>query len=116
MRKQILTLIGLIVSLIVEAQVQFDYQLQLTPVVINNLPGLHSLVKAQHNGKWLLIGGRKDGVHARQPFNAFPEAQNNTNIYVVDVNANQVWSASVTSLPTAITRAIAKHEYEFLSG
>ena len=113
MRKQILTLIGLIVSLIVEAQVQFDYQLQLTPVVINNLPGLHSLVKAQHNDKWLLIGGRKDGVHARQPFNAFPEAQNNTNIYVVDVNSNQVWSASVTSLPTAIKEQLQSTNMNF---
>ena len=62
------------------AQSTFDYNVQLTPITIPGLQGLHSYAFAQHNGKWLIIGGRKDGVHARQPFNAFPNSQNNSNI------------------------------------
>lgn len=92
---------------------QFDYQLQITPVTINNLPALHSLAKAQHNGKWLLIGGRKDGIHARQPFNAFPAAQNNTSVYVVDVAANQVWSASLSTLPTSVQEQLQSTNMNF---
>ena len=57
------------------AQSTFEYDVVLTPVSVSGLPGLHSYAFAQHNGKWLIIGGRKDGVHARQPFNAFPGAQ-----------------------------------------
>ena len=67
------------------SQTTFDYDVVLTPVSVSGLPGLHSYAFAQHNGKWLIIGGRKDGVHARQPFNAFPGAQNNTDMYVVDI-------------------------------
>lgn len=102
----------ILVTLPVLAQ-QFDYQLQITPVTINNLPALHSLAKAQHNGKWLLIGGRQDGVHARQPFNAFPAAQNNASMYVVDVAGNQVWSASLSSLPTSIQEQLQSTNMNF---
>jgi hypothetical protein len=84
------------------AQSNFDYSIALNPITINNFPGLHSFAHAQHNDKWLIIGGRKDGLHARQPFNAFPASQNNTDIYVVDINSRQFWSASVNVLPTSI--------------
>ena len=87
---------------VLQAQNSFNYTVSLVPVGIPNLPGLHSFAHAQYNGKWLVIGGRKDGIHARQPFNAFPESQNNTDIYVVDVNTKQVWSASVNTLPASI--------------
>jgi hypothetical protein len=86
---------------------------QLTPIAIANLPGLHSFVFAQHNGKWLIIGGRKDGIHARQPFNAFPNAQNNTNIYVVDVATQQFWSASVNTLSTGLKEQLQSTNMNF---
>ena len=60
-----------------KAQNTFDYTLEILPVNVTNLPGLHSFVFGQHENKWLLIGGRKDGLHARQPFNAFPSTSNN---------------------------------------
>ena len=84
------------------AQNTFPYDVQLTPITIANLPGLHSYAFAQYNGKWLIIGGRKDGIHARQPFNAFPNSQNNTNIYVVDVATQQFWSVTVNNLSTGL--------------
>lgn len=69
-------------------QSSFNFELSLVPVNITNLPGLHSYAHAQHNGKWLIIGGRLDGIHPRQPFNSFPSTQNNTNIYVIDVTTS----------------------------
>ena len=84
------------------AQDAFNYSLEINPITIDGLPGMHSYVWGQHEGKWLVIGGRLDGLHARQPFNSFPSSQNNTDIYVIDVNAQQFWSASLTSLPTAL--------------
>lgn len=95
------------------AQTTFDYDVVLTPVTVSGLPGLHSYAYAQHNGKWLIIGGRKDGVHARQPFNAFPGAQNNMDLYVVDIATQQSWSASVNSLPTGIKEQLQSTNMNF---
>ena len=95
------------------AQSTFEYDVVLTPVTVSGLPGLHSYAFAQHNGKWLIIGGRKDGVHARQPFNAFPDAQNNKEIYVVDIATQQSWSASVNSLPTGIKEQLQSTNMNF---
>ncbi|HAY33640.1 MAG TPA: hypothetical protein PK536_02150 [Ignavibacteria bacterium] len=80
----------------------FKYSVSIKPVSIPNLPGLHSFVTAHSNGKWLVIGGRKDGSHARQPFRAFPGDENNTLIYVIDVKAKKYWSASVNELPISL--------------
>ena len=113
MKKKLLFLILLLSCKVAMAQNSFPYDVQLTPITIANLPGLHSFAFAQHNGKWLIIGGRKDGVHARQPFNAFPNAQNNTNIYVVDVASQQSWSASVNTLPTSISEQLQSTNINF---
>lgn len=96
-----------------DAQSLFNYSLTLVPVSIPALPGLHSFAHAQHQGKWLIIGGRKDGLHARQPFNAFPANQNNTDIYVVDAAQAQVWSASVVGLPAALSEQLQSTNMNF---
>ena len=95
------------------AQNTFPYEIQLTPISIPNLPGLHSYAFAQHEGKWLVIGGRKDGIHARQPFNSFPNNANNTDIYVIDVASQQFWSATVNTLPTSIKEQLQATNMNF---
>ncbi len=94
-------------------QPTFDFELQLEPVQIDNLDGLHSYALGQSDGKWLLIGGRKDGLHARQPFNAFPAALNNTDIYVVDPELKQFWTASVNVLPVGIREQLQSTNMNF---
>jgi len=96
-----------------QAQSTFDFTVDLQPVNIPNLPGLHSYAWAEHNGQWLVIGGRKDGVHARQPFNAFPQALNNTDIYVIDVNTLQYWTASLNTLPASIKEQLQSTNMNF---
>jgi hypothetical protein len=94
-------------------QIPFNYSIKLKPVTVPNLPGLHSFVVAQSGGKWLVIGGRKDGLHARQPFNAFPAASNNTDIYVIDINSQQFWLASVNSLATGLKEQLQSTNMNF---
>ncbi len=94
-------------------QTPFGYTLTLEPVSIDGLPGLHSYVHAQHEGKWLIIGGRLDGLHARQPFNAFPASSNNTQVMVVDPVANSVVFASVNSLPLAVAEQFQSTNLNF---
>ncbi|MDG2431986.1 hypothetical protein [Flavobacterium sp.] len=111
--KLLLKVVLLLISYISFSQTTFDYQVQLNPITIPNLPGLHSYAFGQNNGKWLIIGGRLDGIHARQPFNAFPNANNNTNIYVVDVNTQQFWSASLNSLATGLKEQLQSTNMNF---
>ena len=111
--KTLLKVVLLLISSFVFSQTTFDYQVQLNPITILNMPGLHSFVFGQNNGKWLIIGGRIDGIHARQPFNAFPNANNNTTIYVVDVNTQQFWSATVNSLATGLKEQLQATNMNF---
>lgn len=111
--KLLLLTIVLGLTQMVFAQNTLNYTLELTPVTVANLPGLHSFAFAQADGKWLVIGGRKDGLHARQPNSAFPQSQNNTDIYVIDVNTQQFWSASINTLPTGIKEQMQSTNMSF---
>lgn len=90
-----------------------DFSVALVPVNVQNVQGLHSYTYAQHNGKWLIIGGRLDGLHARQPFRAFPASHSNTDVYVIDPYNNQVWSASVNALPASIKEQLQATNMNF---
>lgn len=94
------------------AQNSFDLSIQ--EVSLPNAPGLQSFVVGQHNGKWLLLGGRTDGLHQRQPFASFLAADNNTMVYVVDPVNLMVWSSSISDLPTAIYEQLQSTNMEFV--
>lgn len=85
------------------------------PYPIPALPGLHSFAAAQYDGKWVLIGGRTDGLHQRQPNTSFLSVNNNTKIYVVDPVSKNVWSALVTSLPVDISDQLQSTNMLFCS-
>ncbi|WP_339609331.1 hypothetical protein [uncultured Planktosalinus sp.] len=114
MKKLFYTLILLIgTTATQQAQESFDFTVELEQVNIPGLPGLHSYAFAQYDGKWLIIGGRKDGIHARQPFNAFPAAQNNSEVIVIDVNTQQFWTAPLNVLPTGISEQLQSTNMNF---
>jgi hypothetical protein len=100
-------------SLAALAQSNFNYDVYLNPVQIPGLPGLHSYAFGQDQGKWLIIGGRLDGLHARQPFNSFPANQNNDSIFVIDIANRQHWSASLDSLPVGIKEQLQSTNMSF---
>lgn len=77
----------------------FPYRIGLIPVEIIGLSGLQSFAWATYDDKWLVIGGRKDGLHRRQPFAAFDQLGQNDQIWVIDPLAKQGWSTSLSSLP-----------------
>lgn len=96
-----------------QSQIPFNYAISIKPVDFPELPGLHSFAYAQHDSLWLVIGGRTDGIHARQPFNAFPEKGNNTNMYVINPETKQLWSATVSNLPTALKEQLQAANVNF---
>ena len=64
--------------------------------------GLQSFAFGQYDGKWVLIGGRLDGLHRRQPFASFDSIGHNNQILVIDPEKNLLWKASVMALPTEL--------------
>lgn len=91
----------------------FHYSVHLSPLTITNLKGLHSYVFGQSNGIWLVIGGRKDGIHARQPFNAFSKENNNTDIIVIGPEGKKFWSTTISTLPQSIREQIQSTNMNF---
>ncbi len=85
------------------------------PYAIPALPGLQSFAAAQYDGKWVIIGGRTDGLHQRQPNSSFLSINNNTKIFVVDPGTNDVWSALVTSLPVNLSDQLQSTNMLFCS-
>ncbi len=96
------------------AQVNDDFSVELVPISIDGVPGLQSYAIAQHNGQWLVVGGRTEGIHARQGHSSFPVANNNSMMYVIDINSRQVWSIPVDSLPTTISEQLQSTNMQFL--
>lgn len=77
------------------------------------LPALHSYSWAQHQGKVLIVGGRKDGIHPRQPFASFPNNLNNDSLYVIDFDHNQYFSAHLKTLSTSLQEQLKSSNMNF---
>lgn len=90
-----------------------DRRIVLQEFSIPGMPGIQSFAWGQHEGEWLLVGGRTDGLHRRQPFAAFLATDNNTMAYVVDPAIGQVWSAALNTLPAAQFEQLQSTNLEF---
>jgi hypothetical protein len=106
------TLASLFMSSTVFSQ-NFNYQVKLDPIAIPQMGGLQSFAVGQHNGKWLLVGGRLDGLHRRQPWASFDIAGHNNQIWVVDPVSKQKWTAPLSGLPTSVQEQLSATNPEF---
>ena len=111
--KPTLLALALLLRLSTYAQTTFDFEVLVEPVNISGVVGLQSYTFGQSDGKWLIVGGRRDGLHARQPFNAFPANNNNTTLYVIDPETQELWSASLNTLPTSIAEQLQSTNMNF---
>lgn len=67
--------------------------------------GLHSGVFAVHDGKWLLLSGRTNGLHGfNDDPNNFPPSAQNTMVYVIDPKEKVVFSRSLTDPNSGLTQ------------
>lgn len=106
----------LIISLLFCSKVKSQstpFNIFIEPMNIIGLGGLQAFAFGQHNGKWLVIGGRLDGLHRRQPFAAFDLAGHNNQLIVVDPVAQQKWSAPLSSLPIGLQEQLSSTNMEF---
>lgn len=91
----------------------FPFEIQLKADSVAGFNGLHSFAYGQLDGKVLLIGGRPDGIHARQPFNAFPASQNNQLLQVLDLQTHQYWSRSLAELTVSLQEQLQSTNMNF---
>jgi hypothetical protein len=115
LRQLAATPLVLLLTWLYPVQAQTDFSLLLEPYVIPGLPGLQSYAAGQYDGKWIILGGRLDGLHLRQPTQSFAPSGNNTSIYVVDPATKQVWSASLLSLIVPLREQLQSTNMQFLS-
>ena len=89
------------------------FNISIESLNVSGLSGLQSFAFGQDSGKWLIVGGRLDGLHRRQPWAAFDIAGHNNQLIVVDPITQQKWSAPLTSLPVAIQEHLSSTNMEF---
>lgn len=88
------------------------FDIRVDTASIAGLPGLHSFAAATHEGKWLFIGGRIDGMH--QKFNAFSTSSANQQIQVVDPLTGQLWQRPLSELPDTLREQLHSANMEFV--
>lgn len=110
--KKFILLLTLLVFVNAFAQDQFTVQIE--PLTITDSPNVHSFSWGKtSDGKWVILGGRIEGLHQRQPFAAFQENYNNKSVYVIDPLANQTWSTSISVLTAALFEQLQSTNQEF---
>lgn len=104
---------SLLLSFSLSAQPIGAYNVVLEEVAIADMPGLQSFATGQYEGEWLLIGGRTDGLHRRQPWATFWEEDNNKKAYILNPETQEVWSANLSALPTPLFEQLQSTNMEF---
>jgi hypothetical protein len=89
------------------------FNVVIEPMSIDGIGGLQAYTFGQHNGKWLIIGGRLDGLHRRQPFAAFDVAGNNNQLIVIDPVTKEKWTAPIASLPVGLREQMSSTNMNF---
>jgi hypothetical protein len=67
-----------------------------------NWPALQSFAIGEWQGEWLVVGGRTDGLHQRQPWAAFSSAGQPQTLWVLNPQTGGMWSVPTDSLPMEV--------------
>lgn len=112
--KLILSLFSsLLLALAGNGQSGFPYRIKLEPVIPQDFNGLQSYAWARSGNKVVLLGGRTDGLHRRQPFAAFNKLYNNTALIVIDLESEKTWKKSLDGFSASVTEQLQSSNMEF---
>lgn len=92
---------------------KYTFGIELEAMEIDELGGLQSYSFGQSNGVWLIVGGRLDGLHRRQPFASFDAEGKNDQLIVVDPVNQEIWKASLEGLQPEISEQLHSTNMEF---
>ena len=113
MKKILLTvIIFLLGKNLIQAQTS-PFEIFLEPMNISGLGGLQAFAFGQYDGKWLIVGGRLDGLHRRQPFASFDVAGNNNQLLVIDPTTQQFWTSAIGALSVDLQEQLSSTNMQF---
>lgn len=92
---------------------QSPFAISIEPLEISSVGGLQSYALGGSEGKWLIIGGRLDGLHRRQPWASFDLAGHNDQLIVIDPISELSWSASINDLPVSMQEQLRSTNMQF---
>ena len=101
MRLLHLLIISLLFSTMVIAQ-QVPFQLEIEPVTATAVPPIHSFAFAKSGSKWLIVGGRTNGLHGFSSNDNFAVEYANSDVVVVDTTTWNYYTSSIQGLPIQV--------------
>jgi hypothetical protein len=110
MKHFLLAIGALLLNFIAKSQ---PFTLTLEPVIPREFTGIQSYAWAKEGDNVVIIGGRTDGLHRRQPFAAFGKKYNNTELIVVDLKKEKVWKKNILQFPVALSEQLQSSNMEF---
>jgi len=89
------------------------FSFKLNPVAVDELPGIQSFAHAQYGDQWVIIGGRLDGLHQRQPFASFDLPNRNNQITIVNPSTKTVSKTSLVALSPSIREQLSSTNMQY---
>ncbi len=77
-------------------------KITLTEIEIPAAPALNGFAHATIGGRWLVLGGRLDGLHDHRPERAYPPDSAANAIWLIDPVSKLVWQKPLNDLPIHI--------------
>jgi hypothetical protein len=105
--------ITLTLNIVVNSQNKYPFRITLEPIIPESFKGVQSYTWAKDGNHVLLIGGRTDGLHRRQPFASFNKQYNNRELVVLDLKEEKVWKRSTVDLPAILAEQLESSNMEF---
>jgi hypothetical protein len=93
-----------------EEELPFSIRIELADFKLKD--GFHSGAEAAYHGKWLMIAGRKNGLHSfntKNPESNFPPQKQNTSVYVVDPQSGKFYARALSD------SSLSQHQIDLLS-
>jgi hypothetical protein len=78
------------------------FTVQIEAITGTTLPALHSFAFAQSGDKWLIIGGRTNGLHGLNSSGGFPAESKNDAVIVIDTSTWTYYQADLNQLPQSV--------------
>jgi hypothetical protein len=91
----------------------FGYEVMLEPIHVPGIRGLQSFAYGTQGDEWLIVGGRLDGLHRRQPFASFNPLGNNDQIMVVNPLSQKIWTKKLDALSADLREQLASTNMQF---
>ena len=90
------------------------FTVQIEPVIASPLPALHSFAFAQSGDKWLIIGGRTNGLHGLNSSGGFPPEYKNDLVTVIDTATWAFYTADLNQLSQTIADPMRSANMQYI--